>query len=119
MNYFKELLNNRLSIILVLINWIFLLSLFLDFLSHPGMRLYLGGFPDFLLVILNLPAILIAVLIWSPYYFIDMPEIFKNGAIATSFFTITIQWLIVGKLVSRVINRRNQKVIEVSIFDAN
>lgn len=104
---------------MVLIHWIFLLSLFLDFLSHPGKRLYLGDFPDFLFVILNLPAILIAVLIWSPYYFIDMPEVFRNGAMATSFFTITIQWLIIGKLFSRIIDRRNQKVIEVSIFDAN
>lgn len=119
MEYLKSLLKNRISIVMVLIQWIFILSIFLDFLRYSNPRLYLGEFSHFLFLILNLPAILTATLIWSPYYFIDMLDVFAGGAAATSLFTITIQWLIIGKLVSQIIDRKQQKVIEHSIFNAD
>jgi hypothetical protein len=115
---------------MVLIHWILFLPYLWEFLSekyYPSVHSpsFSGAYPTFWesfimpILAMDMPAILITVLIWSPYYFIDMPDVFENGAIATSFFTITIQWLIIGKWFSQIIDRRNQKIIENSIFDAN
>lgn len=127
MEYLKTLVTNRISIVIVLIHWILVLPDIWDYITrtyfnvgHP--LFYNPSFWDslpVLILVMDLPAILITVLIWSPYYFIGMPEVFGNGAIATSFFTITIQWLIIGKLFSSVIDRRKQKVIDISLFDGN
>ena len=121
MDYLKSLLKNPIGMLMVIIHWILFLFLFLAFLDAKSNPINPPDFYDFLMPILALdsPAILIAGLIWSPYYFIDMPEVFAKGAMAMSFFTITLQWLIIGKWFSQIIDRRNQKVIENSIFDAN
>lgn len=121
MEYLKSLLTNRISIATAVIHWI-LFFLLLVALIGSTRRIFYPDFKNALTILFyasDIPAGLISFLIWSPYYFIDMPEVFRNGAIATSFFTITLQWLIIGKLFSQIIDRRKQKVIEVSIFDAN
>lgn len=121
MEYIKSLLTNKISIATAIIHWVLFFSLSLMLIGSTR-RIFYPDFKNALTILFyasDIPALLIAVLIWSPYYFIDMPEVFRNGVMATSFFTITIQWLILGKLFSQIIDRKQQKVIENSIFDAN
>lgn len=138
MEYLKSLIKNPLGVALVFIHWIVLVPAIAGYYDRTFNPIEPSGFhpvgsasfypihyhfyDEFIVVpilVMDFPAILITLLIWSPYYFIDMTDVFAGGAIATSLFTITIQWLIIGKLVSQIIDRKQQKVIEHSIFDAD
>lgn len=121
MNNLKKLSGFKIGAILVLIHWIFLA------LAIDGLPALIDGFDShvgwtFILIIMiivsDLPAILIAGILWSPFYiFAKDTSIFSYGFYITSLFTITYQWLFVGQTIYNTFSRTESKLTSLSLTD--
>ncbi len=117
MKILQKFLNNKTGIVFVISHWIilfFLLPFLADMRGDMNWKVSLA----LTVIMSDLPALLIAAILWSPFYiFPDDTTIFFYGMISTSFLTITLQWLFVGRFFSNIFNPTESKLTSLSLTD--
>ncbi len=117
MKILQKFLNNKTGIIFVISHWIvlfFLLPFLADMRGGINWKVSLA----LTVIMSDLPAILLAAILWFPVYvaFEDKTG-FWSGMFFTSFFTITFQWLFVGKVIYNTFSQTESKLTSLSLTD--
>jgi len=122
MSILQKLSGNKIGIGLVIAHWFIIpltVALFLP--SHVSYIESNGIFEIILLIIIvvcDLPAILPAMLLCLPIYlFSEDKTDFWKGVLLVSFFTITFQWLFIGKAIYNTFSAKAAKPISLSLND--
>ncbi len=69
-------------------------------------------------IISDLPALIVAAILWSPFYLIfEDKTVFWFGTFFTSPFTITFQWLFIGKVIYNTFSPTESKPTSLSLTD--
>lgn len=113
MSILRDLITNPRAVTFAVAHWI--IFLFLIFKGGLG-----EGWESILLIMIvvaDLPAIVPALILWSPTLLYGTETIFLYGVVLTSFFTVTFQWLLIGSGVAEIINPKESKLITLSLKD--
>ena len=68
------------------------------------------------LIIIDLPAIFSAALVCLPLKIISY-DVFEKGLFLISIFTVTFQWLIIGKIVFNIFSKFESSMTKLSLKD--
>lgn len=122
MSILQKIAANKIGIILLVFHWLLIASAvsFLSFHSYADEQNSFG-FIIFLAIanlICDLPAILTAMLVCLPIYiFSEDTTDFWHATFLIGFFTVTFQWLFVGKAIGNFLNPKTIKPISLSLND--
>ena len=120
MSILQKLSDNKIGIGLAVVHWIIIALAYGSIRFFDALPNSLSIFEIFgmLLLIVDLPAIIPAAFLWLPIFIFDKNA--KNlfyGIAVTSFFTITYQWLFIGKAVHNTFSAEAAKPISLSLND--
>ena len=118
-----ELIKNPQASIFAVAHWMLVLYLIFERQMRKPIPLF-GGYPvtwqdDLfdLILIIDLPSIFPAMLLLSPKFKFDTEHIFTNAVIFISIFTVTLQWLIIGKIVFNIFSKFESQMTTLSLKD--
>lgn len=122
MSILQKLSANKIGIGLVIAHWFIIPLTVALFLPSHFINIQSNGIFGMILlitiVVCDLPAILPAMLLCLPIYlFSEDKTDFWNGVMLVSFFTITYQWLFVGKAIYNTFSSKAAKPITLSLND--
>lgn len=122
MNFLRKLLNNKIGIAFAVVHWIFLFLAFgylvSSFADARNPDIDLLAVLAIIIIVSDLPAIIPAAILWSPFYvFVEDKTVFWCGILFTSIFTITFQWLFVGQSIYNIFSRTESKLTSISLTD--
>lgn len=114
MKTFLKLVKNPYAVMFAIIHWMIVPFLFFEGekeLSKDSILLFI------LIVMLDLPAIALAAVIWLPVYIFGNWDIFTNGVILISVLTSTFQWMIIGKMAFNLFDPSHSRMTTLSLKD--
>lgn len=128
MSILQKLSDNKIGVGLAAIHWFIVLFVILSIFLAPN-----TDTPSFtntsnfethivilvvIVVVCYLPALLSAALIYLPIYvFAEDSTDFWKGVFLVNLFTVTFQWLFVGKIISNFFNPKAAKPISLFLND--
>lgn len=122
MKVLRELLNNKIGIIFVIVHWILLTFALAKVIVSLAYTRDSDLTWEFILAVIfivsDLPAIIPAAILWSPFYvFVEDKTVFLYGAFFTSIITITFQWLFIGQSIYNTFSPIESKLTSLSLTD--
>lgn len=119
MSILQKLLDNKIGIGLSIVHWVILSLAFGNFFAESVTeKSAIVELLFILILIFDLPAMLSAVLLWLPVLLLsENTTNISYGFFFTCFFTITFQWLFVGKAVYNTFSAKAAKPISLSLND--
>jgi hypothetical protein len=111
----KNLLKNPIGICLAVIHWLIVVNFFVFFdgsnSTIAGVSRIAASFLFFLDILAILPAFLLGYLVASS------SELADFWTIVFSFLTVTFQWLLIGRIISKCFWQKDEEITALNISD--
>ncbi len=119
MRNWLKIRENRIGLLFAAGHWVLLVLLVIIALTiHPqaGNNQVFFILPA-LLLFLDLPGILASFILWSPFLYLNDYHTFTYGMFSMVFFTVSYEWIVIGRFVCNMFTSVESKMRLLSIND--